>query len=138
MSKKILLLFVILLLLSASFAHSGRTDSKGGHYDRSTGEYHYHHGKPAHTICGANCPYLPKNSKTSIATVKDWTFDTLCGLALCCLFLGFATRFFIFLPLLAIDYFFKKEFYEKFVITHSFISSVLAAIPFFLYFYLFV
>ena len=25
------------------FAHSGRTDSKGGHYDTKTGEYHFHH-----------------------------------------------------------------------------------------------
>lgn len=26
------------------FAHSGRTDSKGGHWNRSTGTYHYHNG----------------------------------------------------------------------------------------------
>ena len=26
------------------FAHSGRTDSDGGHYNRSTGEYHNHNG----------------------------------------------------------------------------------------------
>jgi hypothetical protein len=25
-------------------AHSGRTDSDGGHYNRSNGEYHYHNG----------------------------------------------------------------------------------------------
>ena len=47
----------ILLLTTFSFAHSGRTDGKGGHYNRSTGEYHYHHGYPAHSICGVNCPY---------------------------------------------------------------------------------
>jgi hypothetical protein len=29
-------------------AHSGRTDSKGGHHDRSDGSYHYHHGYSAH------------------------------------------------------------------------------------------
>lgn len=29
-------------------AHSGRTDSSGGHYDKSTGKYHYHHGYSAH------------------------------------------------------------------------------------------
>ena len=29
-------------------AHPGRTDSKGGHNNRSTGEYHYHHGYPEH------------------------------------------------------------------------------------------
>lgn len=26
------------------FSHSGRTDSDGGHYNRSTGEYHSHNG----------------------------------------------------------------------------------------------
>lgn len=36
------------LLCSAAYAHSGRTDGNGGHYDRSTGEYHYHHSYPAH------------------------------------------------------------------------------------------
>lgn len=30
------------------YAHPGRTDSSGGHHDRSTGAYHYHHGYPAH------------------------------------------------------------------------------------------
>lgn len=45
------------------FAHPGRTDSNGGHYDRSTGEYHYHHGYPAHDHYDmdgdgdADCPY---------------------------------------------------------------------------------
>ena len=30
------------------FAHSGRTDSNGGHRVSATGEYHYHHGQSAH------------------------------------------------------------------------------------------
>ena len=33
--------------LSAN-AHSGKTDSSGGHTNHSTGEYHYHHGYSAH------------------------------------------------------------------------------------------
>ena len=41
------IIFIACLLLSVS-AHSGRTDSEGGHVDKSTGEYHYHHGYPAH------------------------------------------------------------------------------------------
>lgn len=41
------LLAFLLLLSPAVLAHSGRTDANGGHYDRSTGEYHYHHGYPA-------------------------------------------------------------------------------------------
>ena len=32
-----------LLRITAS-AHSGRTDANGGHYNRTTGEYHYHNG----------------------------------------------------------------------------------------------
>lgn len=38
----------LLFVLTPVFAHSGRTDSSGGHHDRSTGSYHYHHGYPAH------------------------------------------------------------------------------------------
>ncbi len=44
-------------------AHPGKTDVNGGHYDRETGEYHYHHGHPAHDhydIDGdgiIDCPY---------------------------------------------------------------------------------
>ncbi|MBR6688808.1 MAG: YHYH domain-containing protein [Clostridia bacterium] len=35
---------MIILLSPISMAHSGRTDANGGHYDRSTGIYHYHNG----------------------------------------------------------------------------------------------
>lgn len=48
------------LILAFSFtvwAHPGRTDSSGGHYNRSTGEYHYHHGYPAHQHPDGVCPY---------------------------------------------------------------------------------
>lgn len=50
--KRILLLIIsicmALAVTGSAFAHPGRTDSQGGHTDRSTGEYHYHHGYPAH------------------------------------------------------------------------------------------
>lgn len=37
--------FILLLMIfTLGFAHSGRTDSNGGHVNRSTGEYHYHNG----------------------------------------------------------------------------------------------
>ena len=44
MVKKILVIVLLVSLLSTSivFAHSGRTDKYGGHYNRKTGEYHYH------------------------------------------------------------------------------------------------
>ena len=39
-------IFIALLLIfvfpSMSYGHSGRTDSNGGHYNRSTGQYHNH------------------------------------------------------------------------------------------------
>ena len=57
MKKIHFILCCILIITTFAYAHSGRTDSKGGHYNRSTGEYHYHHGYPAHTVCGVNCPY---------------------------------------------------------------------------------
>lgn len=47
--RSILSLSVIVSLLIPflAFAHSGRTDANGGHYNRKTGEYHYHGGGPA-------------------------------------------------------------------------------------------
>ena len=57
--KKILLA-VSLIALVASFAiivnaHSGKTDGSGGHIDYATGEYHYHHGYPAHSHYDMDC-----------------------------------------------------------------------------------
>ena len=48
---------VMLSALVAVSAHPGRTDSSGGHYNRSTGEYHYHHGYPEHQHTNGVCPY---------------------------------------------------------------------------------
>lgn len=56
-------IYIVLCLLSVcvatilAFAHGGKTDANGGHYDRSTGEYHYHHGYPAHQHTNGVCPY---------------------------------------------------------------------------------
>lgn len=57
-----LLVFLIISSSSVS-AHRGRTDSRGGHIDHSTGEYHYHHGHSAHQHVdldgdgNPDCPY---------------------------------------------------------------------------------
>lgn len=48
---------LILCLCIPTSAHSGKTDAAGGHYDSSTGEYHYHHGYPAHQHENGDCPY---------------------------------------------------------------------------------
>lgn len=67
-------LLVIVICSLISFwvtAHSGKTDSNGGHYDHSTGEYHYHHGYPAHDHYDMDgdgrkdCPYKFDNKTNS-------------------------------------------------------------------------
>jgi hypothetical protein len=60
---RILLSIVIILLLFSfnTFAHSGRTDSNGGHRDNKNasglGYYHYHHGYGPHLHPNGVCPY---------------------------------------------------------------------------------
>lgn len=58
MRKKILCIFLIFAFGGiTAYAHSGQTDSNGGHFNRVTGEYHYHHGYPAHQHENGICPY---------------------------------------------------------------------------------
>ncbi len=46
MRKKLVLFLMIFLAIANNYslAHSGRIDGYGGHYNRSTGTYHYHNG----------------------------------------------------------------------------------------------
>lgn len=56
----VVVLFATALAFALSttvFAHPGRTDGSGGHYDRETGEYHYHHGFEAHQHVNGECPF---------------------------------------------------------------------------------
>ncbi len=53
----ILACILLLSCCTAAYAHPGATDANGGHYDHSTGEYHYHHGYPAHQHPDGRCPY---------------------------------------------------------------------------------
>ena len=79
MKKLHFILCCILIITTFAYAHSGRTDSKGGHYNRSTGEYHYHHGYPAHSVCGINCPYNnidATNRKSSSSSPKTGNSKT--------------------------------------------------------------
>jgi hypothetical protein len=64
---------MILCMPILVFAHPGRTDSDGGHYDHSTGEYHYHHGYPAHQHPNGVCPYDDK-IKNNSGTTKTIPF----------------------------------------------------------------
>lgn len=68
----ILLSMSLLLSSSVSLAHSGRTDSSGGHRDNQNasglGYYHYHcGGYPAHLHSNGVCPY---SSSASTSTAK--------------------------------------------------------------------
>lgn len=96
MKKRILSLFLCLTLLVAvtieSSAHSGGTDSRGGHRDHSTGDYHYHHGNPAHDhydIDGdgiIDCPYNSSYWKAGEAPV--WAYWVI-GILLITVFILF-------------------------------------------------
>lgn len=68
---------IMLVSVVTAFAHPGRTDSKGGHYDRDTGEYHYHHGHSAHQHKNGECPYEDsrKSSEEENDDEIDWYTD---------------------------------------------------------------
>ena len=70
--RKLLLVISIFILLASVVlgvnAHPGRTDGSGGHYNRNTGEYHYHHGYSEHSHYDMDgdgvkdCPYNFKDT----------------------------------------------------------------------------
>lgn len=57
MCRTFTLILLLILACQIALAHPGNTDSKGGHTNRSTGEYHYHHGYSAHQHNNGECPY---------------------------------------------------------------------------------
>ena len=57
MKKAFAIVICFMIVMTTASAHPGRTDSNGGHWDHSTGEYHYHHGYPAHQHTDGICPY---------------------------------------------------------------------------------
>ena len=60
--RYVVLLAVLLMLPLCVLAHPGDTDAFGGHTDHDTGEYHYHHGYPAHShedVDGDGAPDCP-------------------------------------------------------------------------------
>ena len=86
-TKRLLALLTIFTLLfsSVAYAHSGRTDSAGGHRDNRNvsglGYYHYHcGGNPPHLHTGGVCPYnrsvsysKPQTAKPQATTAKPQT-----------------------------------------------------------------
>lgn len=53
------LIFALLLCALPAAASPGGTDGNGGHIDAATGEYHFHHGYPAHQHINGVCPLDP-------------------------------------------------------------------------------
>lgn len=71
MKKILFYLIAICCVYTTVFAHAGGTDSSGGHWDRSSNEYHYHHGHPSHQHVNGSCPYAfsdltDQNTSTTI------------------------------------------------------------------------
>lgn len=46
MKRFILITALLVFFPSAGFSHPGGLDSNGGHYDRRSGNYHYHQHRP--------------------------------------------------------------------------------------------
>lgn len=71
---------VILVSSLSSFAHSGRTDSSGGHRDNKNksglGSYHYHHGYGPHLHTGGKCPYDTTTSTSSSSSSNSTKSST--------------------------------------------------------------
>lgn len=65
------LLIIFVSIFDLSFAHHGRTDSSGGHYDKSTGKYHYHHGYSAHQHINGVCPYENNSINSKVYTCEN-------------------------------------------------------------------
>lgn len=81
-SKKVFTIITAVYLIIAisgnSFAHSGRTDSSGGHKDNQNksglGNYHYHcGGHPAHLHDNGVCPYSSGSSSSSTSSSSKST-----------------------------------------------------------------
>lgn len=59
--KMIMILLSLILLFSVVFAytHPGGTDNNGGHYNRETGEYHFHNGINTDVVIDASEHAMP-------------------------------------------------------------------------------
>lgn len=85
MKKRIISIITICVLILTIpfmiFAHSGRTDSSGGHKDNKNksglGSYHYHcGGYPAHLHSNGVCPYKGGGSTSTSTTMSTTTYAT--------------------------------------------------------------
>lgn len=68
-SISILLCLTTLIQINL-YAHGGRTDSKGGHYNRKTGEYHYHNSGTSASDSSSRSSELSKQVKPSTDYIR--------------------------------------------------------------------
>ena len=66
----LMLTITLISVCTNSYAHPGKTDSKGGHKDNQNksglGSYHYHcDGMPAHLHPNGICPYTEKKTTSN-------------------------------------------------------------------------
>lgn len=76
MKKRVVIMCFLLFFISVDcfcLAHPGRTDLNGGHYDRSTGEYHYHYGNSSGRIVSNSNQSFYNNmiTNTNTSIVKN-------------------------------------------------------------------
>ncbi|MCL1940688.1 MAG: YHYH domain-containing protein [Synergistaceae bacterium] len=71
--KKILVsVWILLLFVTSAFPHPGRTDANGGHYDRKTGQYHYHNsGSSSSRSSSSSSTNRSTSSSASRSTSKS-------------------------------------------------------------------
>ena len=74
MLRTTLILIIISLQSSVGFSHSGRTDSQGGHYNRKTGEYHFHNGDDFEKYPDKNTAYYRHQAKEEKQKENDRLF----------------------------------------------------------------
>lgn len=133
------LLCVVVTLITAMsistvfFAHSGNIDSNGGHYVSATGEYHYHHGYPAHQHPNGKCPYEKSANDASYeeykSTYKGQKNDSfLAKFVTACIFATFAIYPFLILITMIIYKFANVDKNEWFPLLKIWIISLLASV----------
>ena len=63
-----LMLTAGMLFYDLAYTHSGRTDANGGHYNRKTGQYHYHNSGRSRSRFSTNrtTPRINRTTSTSL------------------------------------------------------------------------
>ena len=71
-----LILTACVLFYDSAQTHSGRTDANGGHYNRKTGEYHYHNSGKSRASRSTNRTTPRINTSTHTATTSVMAYPS--------------------------------------------------------------